>query len=157
MSAFISLLNERLSSLDDERLTADMKRAIFSISRCRTGALGESKWQCQGCHYDDRSPLSCGHRNCPQCQHSTTVQWLERQESKLLPCSYFMLTFTLPAQLRQLAVTHPKRLFSLMFSVAASVLKGFAEHKHAGESGFTLVLHTHNRRRDLHPHLHALS
>ena len=156
MSAFISLLNEHFSSLDDKRLTPDMKRAIFSMSRCRTGALGESKWQCQSCQHTDKLPLSCGHRHCPQCQHPTTVQWLERQESKLLPCSYFLVTFTLPAQLRQLAKTHPKTLFSLMFSVAASVLKGFAEHKHGGESGFTLVLHTHNRRRDLHPHLHAV-
>lgn len=36
------------------------------------------------------------------------------------------------------------------------MLKDFAQRKQAGDSGFTLVLHTHNRRRDMHPHLHAI-
>lgn len=43
-----------------------------------------------------------------------------------------------------------------MFSVAASVLKDFAKRKHGGEIGFTIVLHTHSRQRNLHPHLHII-
>ncbi|WP_198928801.1 transposase, partial [Enterovibrio norvegicus] len=61
-----------------------------------------------------------------------------------------------PAELRKMAITHARCLYSLMFSVAASVLKDFAQRKHGGDSGFTLMLHTHNRRRDIHPHLHAI-
>jgi len=44
----------------------------------------------------------------------------------------------------------------VMFAVASSVLKDFAQRQHGGQSGFTTVLHTHNRRRDLHPHLHVI-
>lgn len=156
MSAFIQLLQQQAGTLETRHLTPDIGRAIFAMTRCRTGALGTSQWACQGCHYDERTPLSCGHRHCPQCQHPHTVQWLQRQAAKLLPTSYFMVTFTLPAPLRHLARTQAKPLYALMFSVAASVLKEFAQRKHSGDSGFTLVLHTHNRRRDMHPHLHAI-
>jgi hypothetical protein len=45
-----------------------------------------------------------------------------------------------------------------MFTVAAGVLKDFAARspKLSGDIGFTGVLHTHNRRRDLHPHIHFI-
>ncbi|CAM4390010.1 phage integrase N-terminal SAM-like domain-containing protein [Vibrio agarivorans] len=39
---------------------------------------------------------------------------------------------------------------------ASSVLKSFAERQNKGALGFTAVLHTHNRQRDLHPHLHII-
>ncbi len=67
-----------------------------------------------------------------------------------------MLTFTVPAQLRELARYRPQHFYPLMFKVASSVLKDFAQRQHQGASGFTIVLHTHNRRRDLHPHLHVV-
>ena len=79
-----------------------------------------------------------------------------RQQSKLLPVHYFMVTFTLPYELRILARSQPKALYQSMFSVAASVLKVFAKRKHGGEIGFTTVLHTHSRQRNLHPHLHII-
>ena len=43
-----------------------------------------------------------------------------------------------------------------MFTVASSVLKDFAQREHKGELGFTIVLHTHSRQRNLHPHLHVI-
>ncbi|WBA13408.1 IS91 family transposase [Salinivibrio kushneri] len=156
MSTFIQLLQQHTETMPTHSMTPDIARAISAMTRCRTGALGQSQWACQGCHYDERTPLSCGHRHCPQCQHPNTVQWLERQTTKLLPTTYFMVTFTLPATLRHLAHMQAKSLYALMFSVAASVLKDFAQRKHGADSGFTLVLHTHNRRRDMHPHLHAI-
>ena len=43
-----------------------------------------------------------------------------------------------------------------MFQVTASILKDFAAKEDKGSLGFTTVLHTHNRKRDLHPHFHIL-
>ncbi|GAK17699.1 transposase [Vibrio sp. JCM 19053] len=40
-----------------------------------------------------------------------------------------------------------------MFRVASSTLKDFAHRQNQGELGFTIVLHTHSRKRELHPHL----
>ena len=159
MSPFISLLTTHYDEFlltYRQRLSPGMRRAISAMCLCKTEAAGLSQWYCQHCHANDRLPLSCGHRHCPQCQHRTTANWLSRQEAKLLPVNYFMVTFTLPAELRCLARTQPKALYSVMFAVASSVLKDFAQRQHGGQSGFTAVLHTHNRRRDLHPHLHII-
>src|SRR5947207_8615826 len=39
---------------------------------------------------------SCGNRSCPKCHQNQTERWLEKQRGHLLPCSYFLVTFTLP-------------------------------------------------------------
>ena len=67
-----------------------------------------------------------------------------------------MVTFTLPYQLRALARQHPKALYQLMFQVSSTLLKDFATRENKGSLGFTSVLHTHNRKRELHPHLHII-
>jgi hypothetical protein len=69
---------------------------------------------------------------------------------------YFMVTFTLPFELRALARRQPKALYQCMFSVSASVLKDFASRQKLGQIGFTSVLHTHSRRREMHPHIHVI-
>lgn len=159
MSTFISLLADNYRAFFVHygyRLTPDMHQAIAAMCRCQTGSLGRAQWQCSHCQCDATSPLSCGHRSCPQCQHRTTIEWLGRQQHKQLPVEYFMVTLTLPAQLRSLALRYPKPLYQRMFTVAASLMKDFAARKHGGQSGFTMVLHTHSRRRELHPHLHVV-
>ncbi|BBN82265.1 hypothetical protein PA25_22500 [Pseudoalteromonas sp. A25] len=57
-----------------------------------------------------------------------------------------------------MAQHHPDTLYRAMFVVAADVLKSFAlrAKQLQGKIGFTGVLHTHNRRRDLHPHIHFI-
>ncbi|AJR05074.1 IS91 family transposase [Photobacterium gaetbulicola] len=159
MSTFTSLLTTHYAEFIHhygDRITPDIHRAISAMRRCRTEQAGCSQWYCPHCHHDDRLPLGCGHRSCPQCQQRTASEWLARQEAKLLPAEYFMLTFTVPAPLRGLARYQPGAFYAVMFQVAASVLKDFAHRQHHGLSGFTMVLHTHNRRRDIHPHLHVV-
>ncbi len=97
--------------------------------------------------------------NKTQRQQNTTSTWLvlpTRQKAKRLPVDYFMVTFTLPFELRVLARRQPKALYQLMFRVSASILKDFAARQGLGNIGFTSVLHTHSRRRELHPHLHIV-
>ena len=85
------------------RLKADQQRAMRAILACRTGVLGCLDWCCPDCAEHRETQRSCGNRSCPQCQNHTTTQWLDRQREKLLPVDYFMVTFTLPAELRPLA------------------------------------------------------
>jgi hypothetical protein len=101
---------------------------------------------------------SCGHRSCPQCQNHETSLWLDRQQAKLLPVQYFMATFTLPYELRFLAWNNQSLVYKLLFSCASSTLKDFGLNpKNLGAHiGITTVLHTHNRRLDYHPHIHAV-
>lgn len=125
---------------------------------CRTTSAGEVQLRCSECPTTYRQPQSCGHRSCPQCQNHETSLWLDRQQSKLLPVEYFMITFTLPYELRKLARYNQKVIYNILFATAASTLKDFGLNaKHLGaELGLTAVLHTHSRRLDYHPHLHVI-
>jgi hypothetical protein len=42
---------------------------------------------------------SCGNRSCPKCGQDKTQRWIEKQHNLLLPTHYFLVTFTLPAEL----------------------------------------------------------
>ena len=159
MSTFIDLLRQYNQALETEcssQLSNSMRKAIFAMLSCKTGQQGESLWACSSCKHHDSQALSCGHRSCPQCQQSTTSLWLERQKQKRLPVEYLIATFTLPYELRALARRQPKALYQTMFRVSASILKDFALSNKLGSIGFTSVLHTHSRRRELHPHLHII-
>ena len=126
MSTFIALLRQHHQALETQyssQLSHDMRQAIFAMLSCKTGQQGKSLWACSSCEHHDSQALSCGHRNCPQCQQSTTSTWLERQKQKRLPVEYYMTTFTLPYELRALARKRPKALYQIMFSVSASILK----------------------------------
>lgn len=140
------------------RLLPEQRRAITAIKRCRTTAAGEVLWHCESCCHSQLSPRSCGHRSCPQCQNHEASQWLARQRRKLLPVEYFMVIFTLPAELRRLAWRHQKVLYDLLMTTAVGTLKDFGlnDKQLNGELGMTSVLHTHTRRLDYHPHCHIV-
>jgi len=133
-------------------------RALKAIKSCRTQAAGELYVHCTHCEKGHWQPLSCGHRSCPLCQNHETSQWLDRQQKKLLPVDYFLVTFTLPYQLRTLVWQHQKVLYTLFFSCVTSTLKDFGLNPEnlGAEMGMTAVLHTHSRRLDYHPHIHVV-
>ena len=132
------------------------RKALAAIRRCRTPAAGMALLECSSCQRRDHRPMSCGHRSCNRCQNTDTSEWLARQRQKLLSVNYFMVTFTLPAQLRSLAWRHQRQVYDLLFREAAETLKTFGRN-HTGlnaELGMTGVLHTHSRRLEYHPHVH---
>ena len=43
---------------------------------------------------------SCGNRHCPVCQNEKAAEWVYRRQLQLLPCTYFLATFTVPEALR---------------------------------------------------------
>lgn len=133
-------------------------RAINAMQRCRTPDSGELQTQCTQCEQSHWHPLSCGHRSCPLCQNHEVSQWLDRQQKKLLPVEYFMVTFTIPCQLRTLAWQNQKTLYTHFFACVASTLKDFGLNPDnlGADMGLTAVLHTHSRRLDYHPHIHVV-
>ncbi len=141
-----------------DKLLLSQYKAMHSIERCRTAQSGQLYVQCKQCAHAHWTPLSCGHRFCPTCQNHEVNQWLDRQKQKLLPVEYFMVTFTLPAELRQLTWCNQKAIYQLFFANVVSTLKDFGLNpgKLDGDTGFTAVLHTHNRKLDYHPHIHVV-
>ena len=119
-------------------------KALQAIQHCRTLAAGMTLLECNGCRTRDQKPMSCGHRHCNRCQNTDTSEWLQRQRQKLLPVEYFMVTFTLPAQLRALAWQHQRQVYDLLFRTAVDTLKQFGANskKLDADLGMTGVLHT---------------
>lgn len=134
-------------------------KAMDAICRCRTPDSGELYVQCSVCKHAEWRPLSCGHRSCPTCQNFDTSRWIDRQADKLLPVLYYLVTFTLPYELRPLTWHHQRQVYSLFFRYVSSTLKDFGLNpKNMGaQIGMTMVLHTHNRRLDFHPHIHVVA
>jgi len=133
-------------------------KTLSAIRRCRTPNSGELFVKCPECNHSEWRPLSCGNRHCPKCQNHTASQWIDKQQMKLLPVPYFMITFTLPKELRSLVYHHQKLTYTLLFNCAISTLKTFGLNpKDLGaEIGATMVLHTNSRRLNFHPHIHAV-
>ena len=138
-------------------LNADHYRAVRRVLACRTAELGGRLYQCGGCETRHYAYHSCNHRSCPRCGALDQQIWTARQEARLLPVPYFMVTFTLPAELRSLCLLHPEILYPLLLSQSAAALQDVCATKHQGARlGFTSVLHTWGRQIQHHPHVHLI-
>lgn len=140
------------------RLTFDQLRALAALRHCRSPASPMMQIQCEGCDHQKLVPHSCGHRLCPHCQHHESQQWLERQMQRLVPADYFLLTFTLPAELRALTRARADVVLDLLMRCAWETVHRFSQNDRQlqGTSGAIAVLHTHSRRLDYHPHVHLV-
>jgi hypothetical protein len=133
--------------------------AVAAVCACRTAALGGQRHDCDDCAKTYFAYHSCNHRACPQCGGQHQHKWAAAQQAKLLPgVPCFMLTFTLPEQMRPFARQHQPWFYDAMFEAMSSVLKDFAQDKRhlGGMAGFTAVLHTWTRQLQYHPHLHVI-
>ena len=140
------------------RVLPGQAKAIRSILSCRTEGSGELYVKCPDCNSQELKPLSCGHRSCPKCQNHETSRWIDRQICKLLPVKYFLVTFTLPFELRSLAYGNQRDIYSIMFSCVSSTLKDFGLNPDniGADIAMTMILHTHSRNLSYHPHLHVV-
>ncbi|MDP9315268.1 MAG: transposase zinc-binding domain-containing protein, partial [Chloroflexota bacterium] len=89
-----------------DRLLPSHVAALRVIERCRTPALGGHVATCSTCAVTRYQYHSCRHRHCPTCQQVRTQRWLAQQQVLLLPVPYFLVTFTVPATLRELIRQH---------------------------------------------------
>jgi rhodanese-related sulfurtransferase len=134
------------------------QRVVRNLVRCRTAALGGQVWQCDRCGQRRYSYHSCRDRHCPKCHGEQTARWLQKQRARLLPCDYYLLTFTLPGELRPLARAHSQMLYGLLMSSAFAALAKLARDPRyvGGQIGALAVLHTWTRAMLYHPHVHLL-
>ena len=123
------------------------RRVLDDIVACRTAALGGHVQACDHCGARQYSYHSCRNRHCPKCHGEQTRRWLDRQRARLLPCAYFLVTFTLPDALRALARAHQKVVYGvLMRAAAAALLRLTADPRYLGaRPGVLAVLHTWTR------------
>src|SRR4029077_2970601 len=79
---------------------------------------------CKPCDEYRFSYHSCKNRHCPKCGNEQATAWLQKQFDRLLPVTHFLVTFTLPQELRPLARSNQKLLYRiLMDSGGQAILK----------------------------------
>ena len=140
------------------QLAAAVLKVMWHIVTCRTAALGGHVDVCDACGHERISYNSCRDRHCPKCQATERARWVAERMERLLPVSYFHVVFTLPKELRPLALRNKKVVYDLLFEVASSTLRTLSrDPKYLGaELGATAVLPTWGQNLGFHPHLHCV-
>ena len=131
------------------------RAAVKAILTCRTPQRGGHLYVCD-CGGFEFAYHYCGHRACHECGKADAQTWAQRQQAKLLPVPYFLVTFTIPEELRAVVRAHQKDLYGALFRESAGALTDVALTKLNMQLGFTGVLHTWTRQLLYHPHIHYL-
>jgi hypothetical protein len=77
---------------------------------------------------------------------------------RLVPAEYFLITFTLPAELRPLARAQAPVIYDLLMRCSWETVRTFSHNDKQlqGTPGAIAVLHTHTRQLGFHPHVHLV-
>jgi ribosomal protein L37AE/L43A len=140
------------------RMLPSHRRAMQDIEQCRTAALGGQVYFCPQCQTQRYSYHSCKNRHCPKCQNEQANEWLAAQQNLLLPTPHFLVTFTLPDELRALARSKQKTIYHLLFRASSAALLHLAQDPRfvGARLGMVGVLHTWTRQLLYHPHVHYI-
>jgi hypothetical protein len=149
---------ERFIEIHGTWLTAQHRRVLRALTRCRTAALGGHLDRCSRCDYRTISYNSCRNRHCPKCLTQARDRWLAARQDELLPVGYHHIVFTLPHELSWLALQNKRVVYDLLFRAsAATLLEVAADRQHLGAAiGFLSVLHTWGQNLLHHPHVHCV-
>lgn len=142
-----------------DKVPQNHQKIASYLTNCRTGAYGVSQFECDDCNEVHTVSNGCGSRNCPNCQQHKNYEWAEKQKDKLLPVNYFMVTFTVPQEVRKFIRSNQKFAYNALFKAGSQTLKTLLKNKRfvgADIAGFFGVLHTWGRDLNYHPHVHFI-
>lgn len=134
------------------------KKALVAIMNCRSKSLGGEVYYCSKCNEYHYSYHSCQNRHCVVCQNNDAEEWIKKQNKMMLPLTYFLATFTIPDELRELCRRNQKLFYTILFKASSDTLKLLAkDQKYLGaDIGMIGILHTWTRALIYHPHVHFL-
>jgi len=133
------------------------RKVIKAIVSCRSSACGMTIYECTGCGKSHHIFRSCGNRHCPACQKQKALDWMDRQIGRQVPGPHFMVTFTVPKEIRRFFRSNQSVCYDSLFKASSESMKKLAaDGKFIGGDvpGFFGVLHTWGRTLNYHPHIH---
>lgn len=142
--------------LQEHTVTPLQARALRLMMLCRTPALGGHLDLCDDCGHVRPAYNSCRDRHCPSCQAGAQHDWIEQRMKRVLPTHHFHVVFTLPQELRDVALRHGDVVYDLLLRSAARTLLDVSQSKLHAQPGITAVLHTWTRALLFHPHVHCI-
>jgi len=134
------------------------RKVLGAITRCRTGELGGVLYRCKQCGRKHWVGRACGNRHCPACGKDKTYAWLEKQTKRLLPVHHFLVTATVPEELRLPLRRNQSDGYRAFYDAAADSLRDVAAVTRAlrgCQLGFFGILQTWGRDPLVYnPHIH---
>lgn len=133
-------------------------RTMRAIEICRTAELGGHKYKCDKCGRLEISYNSCRNRHCPKCLNLEKERWVDGRKKDVLPTHYFHKVFTVPEDLRPIALRNQRVIYGILFKAVSETLNELArDPKRIGaEIGVIAVLHTWSQTLIDHPHIHCI-
>jgi hypothetical protein len=113
-------------------LPAYIRKAAWCIMNCRTAVMGGHIQACPDGHFQRNHYNSCKHRMCPGCAYIQVQQWLLKQKSRLLSCSYFHVIFTIPHELNTLWKLNREIMINRKYSHGTGVITYLARYLRGG-------------------------
>jgi len=128
------------------------------IVSCRTAVLGGHLDVCDACGDARPAYNSCRNRHCPKCQCLRQAIWVAKRMERVLPTHHFHVVFTVPEEIKPLALRNKVRFFEILFWAASRTLLqlGLDPDRLGALLGITAILHTWSREIGFHPHLHCI-
>lgn len=136
--------------------TPFQRKALFSIARCRTPAMGAITKKCEECGIEYPLFRSCRNRHCPLCGAEAREEWLEARQAELLPVPYFHVVFTVPEDLNPIALYCPEVFYAALLRAAGNAILDVGRVKLHAQLGCLTILHTWGQNLSLHPHVHCV-
>lgn len=154
-------LQDVLKVVDWKNILPEASHKVLSlIERCHTSAMGYHAYSCENksCKHVHIQYHGCRNRHCTHCGTLRANEWMEDRLRELLPVKYFHVVFTLPSELKTIALLNRKEIYNLLFeSSSRCILKLSKDEKRLGGiPSITSVLHTWGQQLDFHPHIHCI-
>lgn len=139
-------------------LSAEQRRLVRDIRKCRTIDCGFNLEVCEDCGYRRIHYNSCGNRNCSICNNLEKERWIDVRSSEVIDAPYYHIVFTAPHELNPLFLANRNTMYSLLHkSVGQSIVELCRDSEYLGAvPGIIQVLHTWNQQLLFHPHIHAV-
>ena len=156
-SKILGIIDRNIGKMNN--LTGYEWSVFNKIQNCRTIRVPNTYYCCDHC--GEMHPVFKSYRDrmCPLCNNSSSLKWVAKREAELLPTTYFMITYTIPSELRTLFLYNKKVCYNLLFKASSQSLTkrietGFRSFK--GKAGFYALLHTWDQKINHHPHIHIV-
>ena len=126
LSTIINQFEDLFLAKYQSAILPEHRKALHAMKQCRKEHGPHMLAGCtnHNCEVHTYIPHSCGHRSCPHCQNHENWQWIENQLNKRLPARYYLITFTLAEELRDLAYKNQRIIYSLMFNCVQVIVQG---------------------------------
>ena len=156
-SKILEIIERNISTLTG--ISGYERSTFMKILNCRSEPVPHLYSFCDSCGKIHPVYKSCKNRMCPISNGAGTVKWIAKRESELLPTSYFLLTYTIPSELRPLFLSNKSTCYNLLSkAMSQTLIEGVESNDRTfhGNAGFFSVLHTWDQRLNFHPHLHVV-